>query len=151
MITGNINHIDPQLYEYPGFRQALAYLAALENFPPVGQAGIDGEEVFASIQSYDSKPHADIPWECHRAYIDIQYVYSGREKVGVMPVSDLSGFDYDQANDIAFTQEKTEGQWVPLEAGDFVILFPEDAHWPRGYFADAPGAVEKIVVKVRCR
>ena len=31
MITGNINHIAPQLYEYPGFRQALAYLAALEN------------------------------------------------------------------------------------------------------------------------
>ena len=68
-----------------------------------------------------------------------------------MPASDLSGFDYDQANDIAFTQEKTEGQWVPLEAGDFVILFPEDAHRPRGYFADAPEAVEKIVVKVRCR
>lgn len=149
MITGNIHHIDPQLYDYPGFRQALSYLAALEQFPPVGQADIDREEVFASVQSYDTKPHGDIPWECHREYIDIQFVYSGREKVGVAPVTGISGFDYDQANDIAFTQDKTEGEWVPLEAGDFVVLFPEDAHRPRGYFDDAPEAVQKIVVKVR--
>lgn len=150
MMTGNIHHIDPKLYDYPGFRQALTYLAALEAFPPVGQADIDGEEVFASVQSYDTKPHADIPWECHREYIDIQFVYSGKEKVGVAPVAGIPGFDYDQANDIAFTQDKTEGEWVPLEAGDFVVLFPEDAHRPRGYFADAPEAVQKIVVKVRC-
>ena len=105
MMTGNIHHIDPKLYDCPGFRQALTYLAALEAFPPVGQADIDGEEVFASVQSYDTKPHADIPWECHREYIDIQFVYSGKEKVGVAPVAGIPGFDYDQANDIAFTQD----------------------------------------------
>ena len=151
MITGNIHHIDPQLYDYPGFRQALTYLAGLSAFPPVGQADIDGQEVFASVQSYDTKPHGDIPWECHRDYIDIQFLFSGQEKVGVMPTAEVPGFEYDQANDIAFAREKPEGTWVPLTAGDFVVLFPEDAHRPRGYFAEAPEAVEKIVVKVRCR
>ena len=42
---------------------------------------IDGENIYANVQSYETKD--DAPFEGHRKYIDIQYMISGVEKIGI--------------------------------------------------------------------
>ena len=48
---------------------------------PDGRYLIDGEKIFANVQSYITKD--DAPYEAHRRYADIQYMIKGLEKVGV--------------------------------------------------------------------
>jgi beta-galactosidase beta subunit len=55
------------------FAKAFHFLqtADLENAEP-GRVDIDGDQIFALIQEYNTKPLAQGFWEAHRKYIDIQ-------------------------------------------------------------------------------
>ena len=46
-----------------------------------GKYSINGENVYASVQTYTTKD--DAKYESHRKYIDIQYMIIGSEKIGV--------------------------------------------------------------------
>lgn len=69
----------------PGVVRGLRFLAETD-FSKLadGRHEIDGDDVFANLMSYDSRAVNDTP-EAHRAYIDIQYLISGVELVGVAP------------------------------------------------------------------
>ena len=43
---------------------------------------IDGENIFALLQRYETKNPEHAAWESHRKYIDIQYMVSGAENMG---------------------------------------------------------------------
>ena len=47
-----------------------------------GKYLIDGDNVYASVQTYDTKD--DVKYESHRRYIDIQYMIDGEEKIPAM-------------------------------------------------------------------
>ena len=49
---------------------------------PDGTYEVEGRDLFYFVQSYDNKPDNDGP-EAHKAYVDIQCVLEGREKMGV--------------------------------------------------------------------
>lgn len=114
-----------------------------------GKYEIDGNNVYALVQSYHSKPLEQGKFEAHRKYIDIQYIYSGQELMGF---ADLSEFDeateYDEAKDIIFLSPKVDckQEFVTLNAGCFVIFEPQDAHMP-SLAVDCPNFVKKIVIK----
>src|SRR5512143_2343810 len=74
-------------------------LAAL----PMGRHIIDGDSVFAlAMQSSSREPSAG-KFEAHQDYIDIQYLVSGKEVIGVAPVAGLQvTTPYDAAKDIVF-------------------------------------------------
>jgi len=134
------------LYRGLGDRIALA-LDSLETPREPGRHELDGDNVFAMVQQYQSKPLAEGKWEAHRKYIDIQYVAEGIERIGWAPIGRLTESEpYNEENDVAFYQG--EGDFVTVPTGSFVILFPEDAHMP-GIAVDTPGPVTKIVVKAR--
>ncbi|MBO4278405.1 MAG: YhcH/YjgK/YiaL family protein [Spirochaetales bacterium] len=115
---------------------------------PVGWIEL-GEGVKASVQEYDSFPWDANRFETHEAYFDVQYVVSGMEYVGVCDRRELGpvAVPYDKANDIEFYEEPSNCGKVFLNAGDFIVLAPEDAHKPR-CAVDRPIPVKKIVVKV---
>ena len=54
-----------------------------------GKYPIDGDNVYASITEDSTKDYDKSKWESHRKYIDLQYVISGEEKIGVAPVANL--------------------------------------------------------------
>ena len=64
-----------------------ANLAAL----PDGRHAIQGDEVYALVMRAPSKSPADARFESHRDYIDIQYLLSGDETMGVLPIEELAG------------------------------------------------------------
>jgi YhcH/YjgK/YiaL family protein len=111
-----------------------------------GRYEIDGSNLFALVQQYDSKPREKGMWESHRGYIDIQYVHQGVE---LMCFADLAHQQsvgaYDASRD--FVPSEGPGEFFLLRAGSFALLAPQDAHMPQ-IVAGNPSPVKKIVVKV---
>lgn len=107
---------------------------------------IDGKNLYANIQEYDTK--SDALYEAHRNYIDIQYMISGCEYVGVTNINNCeSEIPYDSDNDIEFLTIKKEEENIILSEGDFLVLFPTDAHRPSMDYIEKRN-VKKVVVKV---
>ena len=104
--------------------------------------------VRASVQHYTTMDADTLSFETHEKFFDIQYLVEGTELIGCRSRTGLTEkTQYDPANDITFYEEPALSGAVLLEAGDYVVLAPEDAHKPRCIAGQAM-PVKKIVVKV---
>lgn len=110
---------------------------------------IDADNVYATLSEYLTKNEADARYEAHRKYIDIQYVVSGTELIGIAPMAQKTGIlePYDSTKDIEFVTV-SEGQNLFAMPDRFFILFPEDAHRP-GLKNGENSPVRKVVVKIK--
>ncbi len=109
---------------------------------------IDGKNVYAIFQEYDTKLHENAKLEGHRAYADVQYIYEGSEIIGICDIRDIKAEpDYNAEKDIFFCQS-TKLSNVELAAGELAILEPQDLHAPCMCIGQ-PRRVKKIVFKVR--
>ena len=114
---------------------------------PDGRHDIDGDNVYALIQSYETQPAAEKQFEAHRRYIDLQCVISGRETIVWSALAHLTGWlDYDEENDAVMCRDG-EGTTLALDESCFVVLFPQDAHKP-GCIWVKPAKVKKAVIKI---
>ncbi len=48
---------------------------------------LDGNNLYALLSEYMSKNEENARYEAHRKYLDIQYVVSGRELIGITPIN----------------------------------------------------------------
>ena len=151
MLTTNLALAEKYDYLSEKFRKAFAFLREtdLESLP-VGNVPIDGDEIYANVQSYTTMTPEECPFESHRAYFDIQYVAEGEEIFGYEPAENLtSSMEYDPERDLIFYKEPDKSGAVLLRKGDFAVVPPEDAHAPRRMSPDGACRVKKIVVKVK--
>lgn len=112
-----------------------------------GKYSIDDENVFATITIGPNKPFDKTNWESHRNYVDLQYVISGKEKIGVAQVSTATVTNpYDASKDIA--NYSTEGKYHIATPATFFLFFPTDAHRP-GIKVEGNDLVKKLVIKIR--
>lgn len=147
MIIDTLSHAALYFALGPRLERALRFLQTLDAArAPVGRHEIAGDQVFALVQEYESRPLSAGAWEAHRKYMDVQYVAAGAEQMGYAPVASLQTGPYDADKD--FLRLEGEGQFFRLEAGQFAIFAPQDAHMP-GLQARGPQRVKKVVVKVR--
>ena len=131
-----------------GFEQGFAFIRlAMDADLKVGRYQIDGDDVYAMVQEYETKENTDT-FEAHRNYIDIQCIVSGVE---CMEAADLEkckeSVPYDPQKDVAFYAADAQTK-MRFTAESFAIFFPWDARNP-GICEEKPGKVKKIVVKVR--
>lgn len=127
----------------------LHYLASFDPNTPPGRYPIDGEDVFALVDGYETGPATAKRFESHLRYLDIQHLASGRERILHAPAESLRvETPYDRERDIAFYHDPPASSSFLLLPGDFAILFPSDGHKP-GCMAGGREAVRKVVVKVR--
>ena len=126
--------------------KALEHVAST-NFrdAPIGRYDLDGDRTYVLVQDYTPKPEREGRWERHRRYIDLQVLVSGTERIGYAPVASLDSGPYDAEKDVALLTGR--GSFVTLSGGQFMLLWPDDAHLP-GIAADTPGPVRKVVVKI---
>ncbi len=111
-----------------------------------GKFFIEEDKIYANIQTYKTKTEA--PFEAHRKYIDIQYIINGQEKIGVTNYSNCTTIEpYDEEKDIEFLSSKTLTEHIVLKEGEFLILYPEDAHQP-SLAVTTSQMVRKAVIKV---
>lgn len=110
---------------------------------------IDGDNLYVAVSEYLTKNPEEANFEAHRRYIDIQYVVSGKELIGITPISMKNEIiePFDAERDIEFFTVTSENN-LRASPERFFIFFPEDAHRP-GLKDGENSMVRKIVVKVR--
>ncbi len=114
-----------------------------------GRCEIDGENIFASVMRYQTKPEGKGKWESHKKYIDVQFIAGGKERIGYSNISNMIVKEnYSTEKDVQFLEG--EGNFLTAGKNTFVILFPQDAHMPGiSPENEQPAEVLKVVVKVK--
>jgi len=132
---------------HPRLAEALEFLANPATATlAVGRYEIRGSEIFALVQEYDTRE--PLRFEAHENYIDIQFIASGSEKIGLADLADLTVTEaYNPEKDITRLEGKSKNDFL-MTAGDFMVIFPHEPHQPGIHPADTPVAVRKVVVKV---
>ena len=147
MICDTLQHAAVYHNLSPRLATALKFLASAGTAKlDLGKHAVDGENIFALVQEYQTATPAEKFWETHRRYIDIQYIVSGAERMGFAPAEQMRTVEpYDATKD--FTKLDGNGQFIEVHAGSFTIFFTHDAHMG-GVSIAQPQLVRKIVMKV---
>lgn len=150
MIIDSIkNH---NLYPYGDlWTQAFDFLRTANPELEDGKVVLDGDDLFAGIDCYETKARADAKLETHQRYIDIQVLLSGTECLEIFPKAGLTVSEpYDATRDAEFYEvPEAAPVRVTLEPGQFMVFFPEDAHMPCLNAGDSSKPVQKVVIKLR--
>jgi biofilm protein TabA len=129
--------------------RAVEFARNLPPDTPNGRIEIDGEAMFGLVNSYTTKSPEEASFEAHRKYIDVQMLLAGRERIDVTQRTDLPILQpYDENTDAMFYASPPAYTSLLLESGQFIVLFPHDAHRP-GLLLDTPSDVRKLVVKIQ--
>ncbi len=111
----------------------------------MGKYEIKGNEVFAILQAYNTKAEADCKLEAHKKYVDIQYMVSGKEIMGVVPFDNQKITKDLPDNDVTFFEGT--GEPILVNEGSFTVFFQTDVHAP-GIKVTTSEKIIKVVVKV---
>ncbi len=136
-------HKNPKHWE-----QAFRFLkdADLKNLP-VGTQELEGKHLFVAVSEYNSKELNETKYESHKKYIDIQYVISGEEKMGLTTLDQVKiAGTYDEEKDLAF-YNSNKGEYHQATPDNFLVFFPEDVHRPSVKVGESV-PVKKAVVKL---
>lgn len=120
-----------------------------DNYTP-GRVEIDGDNLYLNCAEYDTHEKDGALSEAHRAYLDVMVMIDGCETVYVKRTDALRNVTkpYDASIDALLADTDSDVTAIRLVKGDFLVLFPEDAHAP-GCHADAPRHVKKVIGKVK--
>jgi len=131
----------------PRIAQAFEYLNTtnLEKLA-VGKHSIDGDNVIALVQEYETKSEVELQMESHFEHIDLQYIISGSELMGLATKNAHKPITVNKENDYALYED--EYSFMLFEKGMFGIFFPDDLHLPCIH-ADKPEMVKKVVIKIK--
>ncbi len=148
MIHDHLTRADAHTTLHPLFPAAFAWLKEHGSETlPVGRIEIAGPGLVALPQHYVTHELDPQRFETHRRFIDIQYVCAGSEHIHVGNPGDMTGVTpYQTEQDIAFFAGT--GSAIAVSAGEFVILWPHEAHAPGCHADEKADSVRKIVIKV---
>lgn len=127
----------PALFDYVKQHNLLATAA--------GRLSLDGDNLFINVVDPTLMTKDAQKLEVHRRYIDVHFPLSGPEIIGVRHISTLGEPDapFNEADDCAvYTAPATN--YLVVEPGDFLLVFPEDAHAP----VIGSGKLRKLIAKV---
>lgn len=105
---------------------------------------LDGDRLYATLNSYETVPLEDTFFEAHRRYLDIHVLIKGEERVDIANPEKLTEFEH---RDDFYAYRGEGDQTVILRPGNFLVAFPGDAHRIK-IQTFGPCAVEKVVFKI---
>src|SRR5690349_12914404 len=131
-----------------GISKALSYLQSTDfsQLQP-GKYEIDGDQPFAVISEYQTKNIRDEKLESHRKYMDIQYIVSGVELMGMTLLNNQPpSREYDESRDFMLYDDEPDF-FIKVSAGMFTIFYPTDLHMPSIEVGE-PAGIKKVVMKI---
>lgn len=139
-----------RVYEsiHPLFPKAFEWLKNIsEKDLTTGRHTIAGDDLFALVSEYQTRPLVNGKPESHRKYADIQIIVSGSELVGWEPLEKQEIAEpFSDELDVVFY--KGSPALFQLITGMFAVFFPADVHMPC-IEADSGKTVKKVVIKVK--
>jgi biofilm protein TabA len=112
-----------------------------------GKYPIDSDNAYAMISAGPPKKLEDVKWESHKKYIDLQYVISGKIKIGIAPVAKATVTEpYSESRDAA--NYNVDGKYLTATPKEFFLFFPQDAHRP-DIKVEGADSLKKLVIKIR--
>ncbi len=146
MIFATLDQAERYAGLHPLFPAAFRFLREtdLAALAP-GRHAILGDRLFVIIEETEARSRATAQLECHRRYIDIQYVLAGVDEMGWKSLAECREpvAEYSDKQDIQFFRDAAES-WIAVSAGAFCVFFPEDAHAP----LTGAGFIRKAVLKI---
>jgi len=151
MILDTLQNADRYEAIHPGITAALKAVADFtpENYQ-TGKVELDGDKLYLNCAAYTTHAADTAVMEAHRDYVDVMYMVEGEEIIYVKPTDRLQKITkpYDPAVEALLAELDADTTAVRLQAGCFVVLFPQDAHAP-GCISGEAIDVKKIIGKVR--
>ena len=152
MILGNVCNLGSLDYLGPKMTEILEYLRDTD-FTKLdeGKIELDGKNLFVNIIDTTTEPAEARKAEAHKNYIDIQFVASGKESIGVAidTKNNTPSVPYSAEKDIVFYKDVENEILLDLHPGDFGIFFPEDIHRPKCHNNGVESSVRKVIVKIK--
>lgn len=113
-----------------------------------GRYEIDGDKIYANVQTLKTKPVEEKKWEVHRKYIDIQYVIKGSERMGYGSLEDFKKVvvEYDPERDLEFL-DGDKFNFINVDEGEFTVFYPQDVHAPM-LSVNEDIEIKKVIVKI---
>ena len=149
MIVDRLEHY--RCYPFgKAWQMAFNFLLSLPHDAEEKKYPLLGDDLFAIVMRYETRAPENAEIEAHRKYLDIQAVITGEEGIGWSQIDDLEiDTPYDTAKDAELYKHPKQGLLrVDLFPGDFMALFPHDAHMPSIMTRQGPVLTKKVVVKV---
>ncbi|MBI2471372.1 MAG: YhcH/YjgK/YiaL family protein [Planctomycetes bacterium] len=142
--------------DYPlgkAWQLAFEFLISLKPDAEEKKYHLQGDDIFAMVMSYETRPPDTAALEAHRKYLDIQAVITGGEGIAWFPKDELIIKQlYDESKDVEFYQHPNSSfARINVFPGTFVALFPQDAHMPSLMLGNTPECTKKVVVKVNAK
>ena len=151
MFWGHIDNWEDEKAILPAaLQKAMEHIRSLDfGQVPDGKYELDGRRMHASIKTTTTRPAAMQKAESHRTYIDIQYVISGEEKIGVVPWSSSLQVAKDDLDtrDVAFYDNVQHELELHQKPGMYAVFFPTDVHRPC-CSVGREGPVRRMMVKI---
>lgn len=148
MIYDKLENINLYLNNIP--KDAVDFIKKISLDLSCGRYRIS-DNIYANVETYDTKNINDTRFESHEKYIDIQILLSGKEDIFYTSKSDLSiEIPYNIEKDITFYSENVMlFNKVTLDGSNFVILYPHEGHAPQVCTGKKSYNVKKVVVKIK--
>ncbi len=132
---------------HPLFKLLFDYVKSCDLFcAQLGRIELDGDNLYIMNSEVDAIPQEKQVLELHHQYIDVHILLEGRERIGWKVTDDLTQEvkAYSSDGDCALYGD-APSMWVDLLPGQFVIVYPEDAHAP----CIGEGKIRKLIAKVK--
>lgn len=148
MVFGNIRDLNAYSFLPAAVQECFAYAAAhdLSAFEP-GSHPIDGDRLFVNIVEYETTTPEQRFWEAHRQYLDLHLMLRGPEQIDVNFIDNMVQKEFVPKDDF-LPLEGAPNSHAVLEAGDFLLCYPKDAH-RTAVQVGQPARIRKAIFKIR--
>ena len=149
MIKDSLKNIEKLSVYGENFETAINFLknTDLAALTP-GKYEIDEKNAYAFFCEVKLADPENAKLETHKKYADIQVVTEGVEGMEFSPAEALKvNTEYNEEHDIAFFEDPENAELLKVEAGEFALFMPEDAHKPN-CLAGQGNTSKKLIIKV---
>ena len=152
MVFGNIRDLKEYSWLEDSVQKAFAYAkehqAEMLDYEK-GRHDIDGEELYVNIVEYDTTAPENRFWEAHREYLDLHFMLRGPEQIDVNFIDNMEQKEYVPADDFLPLFGDENSSVKLLDAGDFLLCYPKDAHRTAVAVDGRTATIKKAIFKIK--
>ena len=150
MIYDMIDNTGKYFNEGDKFNRAIRYAVEFDLNKPDGDYEVDGKNIIARVQSYQTSPAEERKFEDHKLYADVQIMRQGSERQDVVVAEKLNPQGpYNDQKDVTKYDAPDVFTSLALHPGQFVVYYPDDIHRPNCNIGSTSKKVRKICMKVK--